>query len=1150
MSIYIVNHILDFDFALRLRADLEFQGLKTNLLHLPQFNLDTVNFADDLHILVALMRPQLMKSNDFVELLRSFDKLHCVIVPIIRSAVTIADWPAQIAFEPAIDFTDHSNQSYAINIDLLINNLLETTLPIPAQQSTLKDRYVKALLIKTTSDEILEKIQFDTANSVTPIDHLFKNMGFKIIHNKERRSTRPSKRQETLDVITKRYPHITIHSSTLDMRLLLKYLVKLCLHRYIDSNTQTPIPVPVNIEDWDSKNTWQQWLAELIYFSKDPSSDIRQGNITLCIHIVDVTSRKSRQFIKHFEKWVSETAGSAHYIICSPSPVTFQLSANSVTIMPNEPNKSTMVQLCTPYLERPFAQFLVKNEVLQSVGYSNYLLEYPTFTASMLSVKFEDETDFEGLRLHDYYKRLVGTAWAIGCLRNNDSHERLDNIAPALSKLAALITEQAYQGVATETAIKFIPDQFHIQTCLDAGILTQDGNYFSFTSDFLQNYFAATALLYFGLPPRLARITLDSSNRRIAQRWDQAIIILSHLMPNTNDLLIHLSEIDPLLALDCIISGVSVPSDTYSYILEKTLRSLQGIGDFRVDFAERLFKIDVQSAKAVLVEVMRDSTWEMRMCALDLLFRADLPHLSGVSAALLDSTREDRNNIAIGLRRIGSDSLLTLVQLLRSNDTQIRRKAAWALGALGDKAAAPSLVEKLQDTSQSVAIAATIALGNLNDPQTILHLVNGSMYHNLAVQKYIRMSLVQIFTQNNKQFTNAVCAMDTVSRYAIVKYLCEPADEIFVDFAIQFSYDEDIDVRLAALHGLRNSIEPSVIQRVIDCLSDTERSKLRKHTVSEMASRILSASHLVDRKKSVTEDIQATASSSELVKSRLLKVKTNETKKVIIAGDENSDLKLSITPHPTPKGDLRIAELLNQLKDSGWSTSNNAARELREYTKNLKGTVSLQVMNQIIEVLNDDDWVIRWSGVETLGWIGNVNVIPHLIQRLSDSNWKIKVAAIRALAEIGEATASTALSDMIIEPHAVVREAAAEALGSLGGEKSLAALEKASQDAEEFVRLAAVESLGKIKHKSTIQSLISSLKDKSEHVRWAAANALVGMVDAKLVYALVPSLSDNGGPYWEQKRICDVIAGILDEIKTDEANNALSLWRTNQQQSS
>jgi HEAT repeat protein len=400
-----------------------------------------------------------------------------------------------------------------------------------------------------------------------------------------------------------------------------------------------------------------------------------------------------------------------------------------------------------------------------------------------------------------------------------------------------------------------------------------------------------------------------------------------------------------------------------------------------------------------------------------------------------------------------------------------------------------------------------------------------------------------------EKFTQTTKELDARTRYIIVLLICNSLKRSILDFALTFSYDANPDVRIAALQAFLHPENATVINRLKECLNDTEQSSVRKYTVSEFAAKILAASGLLE------SPANEKRKSSEIVKTRLINAKA--TKEHLFIGDtdinDTGEHEVILTENSLEKpsaDDLRVANILKQMREQGWDTSNDAAKQLRDYAKQLRGKASTRIMNQIIETLNDEDWVIRWSGVETLGWIGNVYVVPHLIQRLTDSNWKIRVAAIRALAEIKDETAVEAISDLMIDTHSVVREAAAEALGNFGSEKTILALEKASSDSEEFVRLAAVESLGRIQHKLAITSLLSSLKDNSDHVRWAAANALVGISTPQITAILAQSLNDNGGPYWEQKRICDVIADILNQFNTDEAKSALALWRKNQAQSS
>ena len=124
-------------------------------------------------------------------------------------------------------------------------------------------------------------------------------------------------------------------------------------------------------------------------------------------------------------------------------------------------------------------------------------------------------------------------------------------------------------------------------------------------------------------------------------------------------------------------------------------------------------------------------------------------------------------------------------------------------------------------------------------------------------------------------------------------------------------------------------------------------------------------------------------------------------------------------------------------------------------------------------------------------------------------------------------------------------KAAAEALGLLGGKEAIQGLEYAAADQEDFVRLAAVEGLGKTHLKAAEKTLLLALKDKSEHVRWAAANGLSSIASNETVSLLLPSLDDTTGPYWEQKRICDVIVDILKQIGSDEALKAVANWGNN-----
>ncbi len=76
-------------------------------------------------------------------------------------------------------------------------------------------------------------------------------------------------------------------------------------------------------------------------------------------------------------------------------------------------------------------------------------------------------------------------------------------------------------------------------------------------------------------------------------------------------------------------------------------------------------------------------------------------------------------SLAEALAKIGSASLKPLLGLLDSEDREVRRWAAYALGRLGDASALEPLVSMLQDPRSEVRQSAARALGNLRDRRTL-----------------------------------------------------------------------------------------------------------------------------------------------------------------------------------------------------------------------------------------------------------------------------------------------------------------------------------------------------------------------------------------------------------------------------------------------
>jgi HEAT repeat protein len=309
--------------------------------------------------------------------------------------------------------------------------------------------------------------------------------------------------------------------------------------------------------------------------------------------------------------------------------------------------------------------------------------------------------------------------------------------------------------------------------------------------------------------------------------------------------------------------------------------------------------------------------------------------------------------------------------------------------------------------------------------------------------------------------------------------------------------DPAVDLRAAAISIIDHYRDESAITALVRCLGDTRSSWLSDNKICDSAARVL-------------EQINTPQSLAALAEWR--------NSKIYAVQHEN-----------TRDAESAFENLLANLHSNQWHLRQSALVSLQHEAKTLQGSQDASILaRQLLTLLSDDDWVVRWVGAESLGWVGDSSSISLLSNLTNDPNWKVRISAIRSLTQIGDPQALDAICKALKDPNHDVREAAAESLGAFKEVATISALVEAVNDSESFVRLAAIESLGKIKDQAVVQPLITALGDESRSVRWAAAQGLSGIADSSSSSDLAKSLEDSDGPYWEQKRISDLI---LDNLK-------------------
>lgn len=226
----------------------------------------------------------------------------------------------------------------------------------------------------------------------------------------------------------------------------------------------------------------------------------------------------------------------------------------------------------------------------------------------------------------------------------------------------------------------------------------------------------------------------------------------------------------------------------------------------------------------LLAAIKNDCAWETiptdkiaalaRMCGpeeiaqliqeLDALDDADLENDPGDG---IDEYWRLRTSLSQVLAQIGEPAVLPLIQALKSENSQTRGYAAFALGIIGAKQAVDPIVTLLETEADFLAKLCLIsALGRIGDPRAVDILLP---YLHVPEQQN-RGSLINVTTQ----------ALGRIGTPAVLQPL-----------RIVLESDPDWLARLGAVEGLGHMREEGVIGALRDALTDRDgrvRSQARK----------------------------------------------------------------------------------------------------------------------------------------------------------------------------------------------------------------------------------------------------------------------------------------------------------------------------------
>jgi HEAT repeat protein len=187
---------------------------------------------------------------------------------------------------------------------------------------------------------------------------------------------------------------------------------------------------------------------------------------------------------------------------------------------------------------------------------------------------------------------------------------------------------------------------------------------------------------------------------------------------------------------------------------------------------------------------------------------------------------------------------------------------------------------------------------------------------------------------------------------------------------------------------------------------------------------------------------------------------------------------------------------IDLLKDQDWVVRREAAVTLGEMGDE-------RCVAPLVLALRDGDWQVREAAVDSLGMIGSP-AVDGLLRQLRD--WDTRKAAIRALGKIKDERVLEPLTQQLRNDEFV--EDATEALVEIGA-PAVSRLIVALNDKDEMTRKQAAIILGRVKAPEAVDALIEKLKDKDWFTRLTAAAALEKIGDPKGREAIKPLMQDS-----------------------------------------
>lgn len=1176
-------HTMEIQFALRLATDLRNVGVnvwldRLNMRPEDDWNATYQSALADCATLVVLLSPDYVASHYGRNAMTRVQAQNRLVIPVLVRPLSAEQYPPQVDYHNYISMEDWQTEgAYSPSLNRLIDTLRDTQVVgimrlvnpelryanylnhrIEAHKATLEHTRLSYALQSSDDDD-----DSDRVSPLVPRPRLENNWGINALFLSRGVTLQENVVISNLPHWIKNNPRCAIigakgvGKTTTLMRLMSEHV-----RAYIQSPKYTPMPFWIDLSRWDADTDIQAFIAQQWMLRSDPLPDMLSGRIIVFIDGMDELGIYSAVKIQKIREWLTgKQAPQKVVLACDSATYSSDYGFNLSVISIESMNDTRLREQASLYLGRDSQLFLEK---LNAQALWTQWARTPLMLRMLMFTFRQRPNDDLPNGAESLVLRVVECLWEREQILNNPDWIPFVQMLPQLALMAyRIVYKGAPHSITPEQAIQYLPSEGLLYALINANILQISNRRVKFWHRTVLDVLTAEHLQHETIHAHLAYTEFDASGRRIAHYWDNAILALVGVLDDPEVMLNHVADVDPYLALECIVGRV-VRQDVQDNLLTRLMRyALAQHTASHVATYDLLQRWSQGETIALLLAQLRDGDWETRQLAHDFLLALDYPIEDNLHQGLANWNGATDAEIGDYFLQIGTEAIPPLLRLLTHPDVTIRKGAVWALSLYQDRATLVGFVRLLTDSDGGVRLRAIQALQIFAEQGAIGALVECLRDPDWAVRKVATEAIATIGVSSLPQLRQLLDnSREDVKRIAI-GVMGRVGDTSVVPDILPYLAHENADLRGIVVMALGQLRDPLALDELIACLKDPEIPRWSKYSIAQLSVRAIEqigtekAMSVLDRifkrQSSPPPVASAQAAKQRIVAATKEKILATPTVEEVVPPLRPADSALPrletvelpdteptiIDPNLHDNLDS-LDDILRGLHSDNWTMRENSAKALREFAQENEKTRNLRIVQQIQDGLFDGDDYVRWATVEALGFLAHPTLVPSLMNMLRDEVWTVRLAVVRALAEIRDPASVMAIAECIHDENTLMREVVMEVLGQFRRSESLPALLTALDDSEPFVRRGAVVSMGNIGNISVVPRLIELLDDDDYQLRWVVVEALGKLRASHAVEALVPHLDESYHlPYDDAQTLGGLVALALERIGTREALEAL-----------